>query len=132
MILSGRQIEVYGYGEPVDMRKNFDSLSALVASGMPRGVLSGSLFLFVSKNRKRAKVLYFDGTGLCLLSKRLERGRFAPVYDRARNRSVKLTLSELTLFMEGSEQIGSSPALLTLADLTPRWPEKATQRSAKL
>jgi len=132
MIISGRQIEVYAFGEPVDMRKNFDSLSALVEVAMPRNVLSGCLFLFVSKNRKRAKVLYFDGTGLCLLSKRLEKGRFAPVYDRARSRAVKLTLSELTLFMEGSESIGSSPPLLTLADLTPRWPEKNAEANAKV
>jgi len=41
-----------------------------------------ALFLFVSRNRKRAKVLYFDGTGLCLLAKRLEKGRFAAVCDR--------------------------------------------------
>ena len=82
-----------------------------------------ALFLFVSKNRKRAKVLYFDGTGLCLFAKRLDKGHFAAVADRDRSRSVKLTLSELTQFIEGSGWIGRSPALLTWADLTPRWPE---------
>lgn len=56
--------------------------------------------------------------------KRLEKGRFAAVCDRERSRAVKLTLSELTQFIEGSETIGRSPALLTLADLTPRWPEE--------
>lgn len=124
MIVSARQIEVYAYGEPVDMRKSFDTLSALVQAKMKREVLSGSLFLFVSKNRKRAKVLYFDGTGLCLFAKRLDKGRFAAVYDRTRSQSVQLTLSELTQFIEGSERVGKSPALLTWADLTPRWPEK--------
>jgi transposase len=82
-----------------------------------------SLFLFVSRNRKRAKVLYFDGTGLCLFAKRLEKGSFAAVCDRERSRTVKLTLSELVQFIEGSAVIGRSPALLTWADLTPRWPE---------
>ena len=103
-------------------RKSFDTLAALVKEAIGQNLLSGSLFLFVSKNRKRAKVLYFDGTGLCLFAKRLDKGRFAAVADRGRSRSVKLTLSELTQFIEGSDWIGRSPALLTWADLTPRWP----------
>ena len=123
MIGHARGVQVFAYGEPVDMRKSFDTLSALVEGGMKRKVLTGDVFLFVARNRKRAKVLYFDGTGLCLFAKRLDKGRFAAVADRGRNRSVKLTLSELTQFIEGSDWIGRSPALLTWADLTPRWPE---------
>jgi transposase len=46
-------------------------------------VLSGDLFLFVSKNRRRARVLYWDGTGLCVFAKRLEKGRFAAPWERA-------------------------------------------------
>jgi transposase len=98
-------------------------LGALVKEALKQDLLSGSLFLFVSRNRRRAKVLYFDGTGLCLFAKRLEKGKFAAVCDRERNRSVQLTLSELVQFIEGSAAIGKSPALLTWADLTPRWPE---------
>ena len=123
MIVSARQVAVFAYAEPIDMRKSFDTLAALVKEALKQDLLSGSLFLFVSRNRKRAKVLYFDGTGLCLFAKRLEKGRFAPVCDRERNRSVQLTLSELVQFIEGSAVIGKSPALLTWADLTPRWPE---------
>jgi transposase len=123
MIISARQVDVFAHAEPVDMRKSFDTLAALVKQELGQNLLSGSLFLFTSKNRKRAKVLYFDGTGLCLFAKRLDKGRFACVADRARHRPVKMTLSELTQFIEGSERIGRSPALLTWADLTPRWPE---------
>jgi transposase len=123
LIITARQVGVFAYAEPVDMRKSFDALTALVKQGMGQDLYAGSLFLFVSKNRKRAKVLYFDGTGLCLFAKRLEKGRFAAVCDRERNRAVKLTVSELTQFIEGSETIGRSPPLLTLADLTPRWPD---------
>jgi transposase len=123
VIISARQVDVFAHAEPVDMRKSFDTLAALVKQELGQNLLSGSLFLFTSKNRKRAKVLYFDGTGLCLFAKRLDKGRFAAVADRARGRSVKLTLSELTQFIEGSECIGRSPALLTWADLAPRWPE---------
>ena len=123
MIVSARQVAVFACAEPVDMRKSFDTLAALVKESLGQDLLSGSLFLFVSRNRKRAKILYFDGTGLCLFAKRLEKGVFAPVCDRERSRSVKLTLSELTQFIEGSAMIGKSPALLTWSDLTPRWPD---------
>lgn len=127
MIGSARQIAVYAFGEPVDMRKSFNTLSALVVA-LGLNVLSGHFFLFVSRDRKRAKVLFFDGTGLCLLAKRLEKGRFAPVYERARNGVVQMTPSELQLFIEGSLAVRAelSPPLLTLADLTPRWPQKKT------
>jgi len=123
LIISARQVAVFAYAAPIDMRKSFDTLAALVKEALKQDLLSGSLFLFVSRNRKRAKVLYFDGTGLCLFAKRLEKGKFAAVCDRERNRSVQLTLSELVQFIEGSAAIGKSPALLTWADLTPRWPE---------
>ena len=123
MIISARQVDVFAHAEPVDMRKSFDTLAALVKQELGHSLLSGSLFLFTSKNRKRAKVLYFGGTGLCLFAKRLDKGRFAAIADRARSRAVKMTLSELTQFIEGSDRIGRSPALLTWADLAPRWPE---------
>ena len=123
MIISARQVDVFAHAAPVDMRKSFDTLAALVKQELGQNLLSGSLFLFTSKDRKRAKVLYFDGTGLCLFAKRLDKGRFAAIADRSRGPSVKMTLSELTQFIEGSERIGRSPALLTWADLAPRWPE---------
>jgi transposase len=129
LIVTARQVAVYAFAGPVDMRKSFNTLSALVKSEMHRDVLTGSLYLFVSKNRKRAKVLYFDGTGLCLFAKRLEKGRFAPVSDRVRNRAVQLTLTELAQFIEGSELIGKSAPLLTWADLTPRWPEEKDKKT---
>ena len=108
------------------MRKSFNTLSALVV-GLGRDVLSGHFFLFVSRNRKRAKVLFFDGTGLCLLAKRLDKGRFAAIHERAKRGALQMTPAELQLFIEGSEAVGRvelSPPLLTLSDLTPRWPEK--------
>lgn len=125
MIGSARQIAVYAFGEPVDMRKSFNTLSALVVA-LGKDVLSGHFFLFVSRDRKRAKVLFFDGTGLCLFAKRMAKGRFAPVYERACDGIVRMTPNELALFIEGSAavRVELSPPLLTLADLTPRWPQK--------
>jgi transposase len=57
------------------MRKSFDTLAMLVSKELGRDVLDGEIFVFVGKTRRRAKVLYFDGTGLCVLAKRLEKGR---------------------------------------------------------
>lgn len=106
MIGSTRQLTVYAFAAAVDMRKGFDGLSALVSEGLRRDPLSGDVFLFVARNRKRAKVLLWDGTGLCVYAKRLEQGRFACVWERARGRSIRLTMSELSLFLEGSEYVG--------------------------
>lgn len=60
MISAGKR-RVYAYAAPVDMRKGFNGLHALVRERLGREVLEGDLFLFVSRNRIRAKVLLFDG-----------------------------------------------------------------------
>jgi transposase len=102
------------------MRKSFDTLSALVANQLQRDLMSGDLFIFVGKDRKRAKVLYFDGTGLCLFAKRLERGQFATPWKGPMSKRLTLTLAELSLFLEGSEALGRvelSPPLLRKSDL---------------
>jgi transposase len=62
--------------------------------------LSGDIFLFVSKDRKKAKALAWDGSGLSILQKRLEEGKFADVFSRG-----KISMSELALFFEGSQAV---------------------------
>lgn len=69
MLLSNRALSAYGYSEPCDMRKSFNTLSALVTNEMGHEIEKGDLFVFVSRDGKRAKVLHFDGTGLCLWKK---------------------------------------------------------------
>jgi transposase len=77
--------KVYLACRPVSMRYGFDGLSAKVASVLARDPFSGHLFLFRSKRGDYLKVLYWDGSGLCLFAKRLERGRFVwpPMVDGA-------------------------------------------------
>jgi transposase len=70
----GRRVTVYAYTKPADMRKGFDGLCGLVTQGLHCNPLDGDVFLFVSRNRIRAKALHFDGTGLTIYAKRLERG----------------------------------------------------------
>lgn len=109
MIGSTRQVSVLAYRQPVDMRKSFNGLTALVVQGLGRDVMSGDLFLFVSRDRRRARVLYWDGTGLCLFSKRLARGNFAAPWARAGDGPLMLTTSELSLLLEGSALIARMP-----------------------
>ncbi len=99
VIGSSRSVRVFAYPAPTDLRKGFNGLHGLVAEHLKHDPLSGDLFLFVNRNRDRAKVLHWDGTGLCIYSKRLEQGRFAKLWRVTK--TVELTTSELTLFLEG-------------------------------
>lgn len=94
------------YAAPADMRKGFDTLSALVREELGRDPTSGDLYLFVSRNRIRAKVLLWDGTGSCLYVKRLEEGRFACLWKVEDERELELSSSELALFLEGCQEVG--------------------------
>lgn len=101
MILSpSRAVRVFAYPAAVDLRKGYDGLYGLVQSGLKQDPMSGDLFLFVSASRKLCKVLLWDGTGLCIFQKRLERGCFAKLW-RDDGQVVRLTQSELALFIEG-------------------------------
>ena len=106
MIGSTRSLRVFAYTLPTDMRKGFDGLYGMVSSDLGRDPMSGELFLFVARNRKRAKVLMWDGTGLCLYAKRLEKGQFAKLWAGEDTTSIELTTSELQLFLEGSRLVG--------------------------
>jgi transposase len=119
MIGSTRQVTVWAYGAPADLRKGFDGLSGLVTERLRQDPLSGDCYVFVNATRKRAKVLVWDGTGLCIYAKRLERGRFACLWRDATAAVIQLTMSELQLFLEGSALVGRvalSPAPFVLDD----------------
>ena len=109
MIGSTRQVVVYAYGAPVDMRRGFDGLSALVTNDLGRDLLAGDFYVFTSRTRRRAKVLLWDGTGLCIYAKRLEQGRFACLWRDPPEAPLQLTMSELQLFLEGSTFVGRTP-----------------------
>jgi transposase len=110
MIGSTRALAVWAYPAPADLRKGFDGLAGLVATTLRQDPLRGDCFLFVNRDRTRAKVLVSDGTGLCIYQKRLEQGRFASLWQRAGDtRAVELTMSELALFLEGARIVGRLP-----------------------
>lgn len=113
MIGTTRSLRVFAYAQPADLRKGYEGLSAIVSSQIGCDVLSGDCFLFTNRTRTRAKVLVWDGTGLCVFQKRLEQGRFACLWSArgkvAATKSVELTMTELALFIEGSELVGRRP-----------------------
>jgi transposase len=82
-----------------DMRKGFDGLAVLVQNQLEADPFSGQLFVFRGRRGDRIKVLWWDGDGLCLYAKRLERGRF--VWPQATQGRVSLTSAQLSMLLEG-------------------------------
>lgn len=96
------------------MRKSYDGLYGLARKFANGGnPLKGDTYLFVSRDRTRAKALYWDGNGLNIWMKRLERGQFADVFSRA-----EMSASELELFFEGSGHVSRK---LAVEDLSKRF-----------
>ena len=82
-----------------DLRKGFDGLAALVQMQLAEDPFSGHLFVFRGRAGDRLKILWWDGDGLCLLAKRLERGRF--VWPQATSGTVALSGAQLSMLLEG-------------------------------
>jgi transposase len=94
------ELRVFIYSEAIDMRAGFGKLQALVAEKMKGKLFEGQLFLFLGKNRRRVKLLRFDGTGLCLFTKRLDRGLFMEVSDLFGVREI--AMEELERLLDGA------------------------------
>lgn len=82
-----------------DMRRGFDGLALLVQETLKHNPHCGHLFVFRGKSGRLLKVLWHDGQGMCLLSKRLERGRF--VWPRSEGEPVTITSAQLGYLLEG-------------------------------
>ena len=82
-----------------DLRRGFVGLSGVVQTALQENPFSGQVFIFRGKRGDLIKVLWFDGDGLCLFAKRLERGRF--VWPQAANGTVSLTPAQLSMLLEG-------------------------------
>jgi len=93
------QIRVHLYGQPVDMRKSFDGLYALTRHQLGQDPLSGDLFVFISRRAIQVKILYFDRSGFCVWSKRLESGCFISNWSAVR--SCEMDWMRLKLLLEG-------------------------------
>ena len=95
------QVRVFLYGEPVSMRLSFDGLYALTRHRLQQDPLSGHLFVFINRRATQIKVLYFDRSGLCVWSKRLEQGRLIGHWDNVT--TLEMDWTGLKLLLEGIE-----------------------------
>jgi transposase len=86
---------------PVDMRQSFNGLHAQVQTLLLENPLSGHLFVFSNRLRNRVKILFWDGSGLWVCAKRLERGRFG--WPTGEGTSLCLRPEELQLLLHGLE-----------------------------
>ena len=86
---------------PVDGRKSFNGLHLLVQETLQQDPTSGFLFAFTNKARNRLKILFWDGSGLCLFCKRLERSTYA--WPTGQGHSLTLRPEELQLLLHGIE-----------------------------
>jgi len=82
-----------------DLRRGFMGLSALVQTKLEKSPMSGQVFIFRGRRGDLVKLIWFDGDGLCLFSKRLERGKF--VWPQASEGVVSLTRAQLSMLLEG-------------------------------
>ena len=97
-----RGVEVFVGLEPIDLRWSFDRLSGIVTDRIGRDVRGGALFVFFGKGRAAIKAIFFDGNGLCLFYKRLDKGTFRlPEPQREGELTVVLEERELDDLLEG-------------------------------
>jgi transposase len=104
----GPATKIYLAVEAIDMRKGFEGLHGLVRDHLGQDPLSGHLFLFTNKTETRLKALVWDGSGLWVCAKRLEKGRFGwPATEGAH--SVTMRAEELAMLVNGLDWKQTKP-----------------------
>lgn len=102
MLMLPPSVRIYIAREPVDCRKSYDGLSALVRSVFGHDPLCGHLFVFINRRADQVQTLFFDRTGFCIMKKRLERGTFRLVRSAEDDAlHVEVDAAELALMLEG-------------------------------
>lgn len=102
MLSFNRRTKVFVSRDPTDMRSSYDTLFSKAKSVLNQDPWSGHLFVFMNSRRTSIKCLYYDGTGLVLICKRMERGLFSRI-NPYREEEVTLTAAEFALFFEGAD-----------------------------
>jgi transposase len=105
----GLATKIYVAIEAVDMRKGFEGLYGLVRDQLGADPLSGHLFLFSNRTRTRLKALVWDGSGLWVCAKRLEKGRFRWPEAKAKQLSVTMRAEELAMLVNGLDLKQTQP-----------------------
>jgi len=123
MLLLPRAVKVYIATRPVRLNRSFDGLSNIVREVIGKDPLSGHVFVFLNRRRTMVKLLVWTRGGFTIVHKRLERGRFARVFEDAETRThVELDIHELSMLLEGIE--------LASAKTSRRWEPSVHTRVA--
>lgn len=101
MLALNPQIPIYLHTQPIDMRKSYDGLFGIVRQDLACDVRSGGLFVFFNLRLNRIKILYWDGDGLAIWMKRLERGCFQRPLRTSDGLHVMVPTSELQAILAG-------------------------------
>lgn len=99
MIVPGGHLKVYVATRPVDFRKGHDGLASAVQEMVGQDPFSGAAFVFRSRRADRIKILVWDRTGLVLIHKRLEGGKF--VWPQVRDGVMRLSAAQFAALFEG-------------------------------
>ena len=99
MIVPPASVRVFVATKPVDFRKGMDGLAAIVENELNLEPFSGVIYVFRAKRADRVKLLFWDGTGICLLTKRLEGGKFH--WPRIEDCVMRLSPAQLSALLEG-------------------------------
>lgn len=102
MIALNRRTRIYVSKDPSDMRASFDTLFEKTKINLQQDPFSGHLFVFMNRRRSSCKCLYYDGTGLVIIAKRLEQGTFAKINPHFPGEII-LTQAEFALLFEGAD-----------------------------
>ena len=101
MISYHSNLKIYLGVDPVDMRKNFNGLYYEITNKLKEDASSGAYFVFSNKSKNRLKIFYFDGTGIWVFAKKLEKGRFSWPKASDSGNKLKLTPDALQLLLNG-------------------------------
>ena len=107
MLAFPHSVRIFVAVEPVDMRKQFNGLWSAAQEKLHEDPKSGAVFVFINKERTRWKLLYWDGTGVWVLAKRLEKGRFGWPAAVSGQDKVVLSHEELALLLGGIDLTGT-------------------------
>jgi transposase len=117
MFTVSSRLKVFLYLPATDMRKSFDGLAAIVEHALSQNIFEGHLFVFRNRRGDRVKLLYWDGDGLAMWCKRLEKGTFRFPASGEQSSSLTISAADLTMLLDG-------------VDLTSVKRRKRYQRSA--
>ena len=98
-------LKIYVAVEPCDLRKSFEGLAALTATALERDIREGALFVFGNRSHTRLKILYWDGTGLWVMAKRLEEGTFS--WPKGEQKVISLRPEALAMLTDGVDLRGA-------------------------